>query len=87
MRPASAGCSAVLERLSAALVHEIRQPLNGIRLVADGLLFWHEDGRETPVEELYCGFQEIAHYVERLDGILQHMPERIRALEREGEDT
>ncbi len=62
-----------LSAMSAGVVHEISQPLNAIKLLADGMIFWQESGRDTDVTEALTALQNISAQAERINNIIIHM--------------
>jgi len=62
-----------LSAMSAGVVHEISQPLNAIKLLADGMIFWQESGRDIDVTEALTALQNISAQAERINNIIIHM--------------
>ena len=58
--------------IAGGITHEINQPLNAIRMGADGLLFWNKQHRVLPemMTEMLEGISEAAS---RIDEIIKHM--------------
>ncbi|HWP96537.1 MAG TPA: PAS domain S-box protein [Syntrophomonadaceae bacterium] len=59
--------------MSAGVVHEISQPLNAIKVLADGMLFWQEMGREMDSAKSLDAFHKISLQAERINEIIRHM--------------
>lgn len=64
---------ASLSAMSAGIVHEIAQPLNAIKLVADGLLFWQKRGRVFETEQILEKINIISQQVLRISDIINHI--------------
>jgi len=67
------------ERLSAlgtmagGIAHEINQPLNSLKVFADGMLYWYKQGRVLDISEVMESIQEISKQAGRIDDIIKHM--------------
>ena len=67
------------ERLSAlgtmagGIAHEINQPLNSLKVFADGMLYWYKQGRVQDISEVMESIQEISKQAGRIDDIIKHM--------------
>ncbi len=59
--------------LSAGVVHEIAQPLNAIKVIADGALLWLDMGNEPETVELRENYAGIVDQVRRIEKIINHM--------------
>lgn len=64
---------ASLSAMSAGIVHEIAQPLNAIKVVADGVLFWQEKGYPLDLAELVENFRRVSLQTTRIDEIIKHI--------------
>lgn len=64
---------ASLSTMSAGIVHEIAQPLNTIKLLADGILFWQEQGNDIRLSEAIQSLKDISLEVDQVDKIIKHM--------------
>lgn len=70
---------AVLERLvllgslMANTASEIRQPLHALKMMTDGILYWHQRGKSPSMETLYSHFNTISRHAERIDSMLHRM--------------
>ncbi len=58
--------------IAGGITHEINQPLNAIRMGADGILYWDKQHRILPemITEMMAGISEAAN---RIDEIIKHM--------------
>ncbi|MDD2621150.1 MAG: histidine kinase dimerization/phospho-acceptor domain-containing protein, partial [Syntrophomonadaceae bacterium] len=64
---------ATLSAMSAGVVHEISQPLNAIKVLADGMIYWQETGRDINLAEAFTAFRNISTQAERISSIISHM--------------
>lgn len=64
---------ATLSAVSAGIAHEIRQPLNSIKVLADGILYWHKRGRPLDNNKVIEGLQKISAQVTRIDEIIKYI--------------
>lgn len=62
-----------LSAMSAGVVHEIAQPLNSIKILVDGLLYYHSRGFEIPTTEIFEKINEVSVELHRIDEIIRHM--------------
>ncbi|MGE5421842.1 MAG: ATP-binding protein [Ignavibacteriales bacterium] len=62
-----------LSIMSAGVVHEIAQPLNAIKILADGMIFWQENGREIALNDAFDTFHKISAQAERINDVIIHM--------------
>ena len=62
-----------LSAMSAGIVHEIAQPLNSIKVLVDGLLYYHNRDFELPSAEIFEKLDEISIELHRIDEIIRHM--------------
>jgi len=67
-----AGKMTVLGELTAGIAHELSQPLNGIKIVSQSLIYDIKKNRLV-VEELDDQFKKIVDQVNRMAEIIQHM--------------
>lgn len=58
--------------MAAGIAHEINQPLNSLKVLADGMLYWYQQGVTPEVSEAMETFQEISKQAERIDAIIKH---------------
>ena len=61
-----------LSALSAGIVHEIAQPLNAIKLSADGMIYLHSQGL-FKIEECLEGLKDISGQAERINVLIRQM--------------
>jgi PAS domain S-box-containing protein len=64
---------ASLSAMSAGAVHEIAQPLNSIKVLADGALYWHRKGVFLKQEELVASLESISEQADKINEIIKHM--------------
>ncbi|MGE5418399.1 MAG: PAS domain S-box protein [Acidobacteriota bacterium] len=73
---------ASIAAMSAGVVHEIAQPVNAIKIIADGMLLCKEMGKELEQDEVMENLQGVSKQVQRIEGIIQHMRSLASASER-----
>lgn len=71
--------------ISAGIAHEINQPLNVLKMRADSLLYWANQGNMPPVEEMLQDVKIISKCAGQIGDIIQHM--RILSREQKSEYT
>ncbi len=64
---------AILGTMAAGIAHEINQPLNTIKLIADGILHWHRRGKQVEQERLVENMDKVSRQVDRIGQIIKHM--------------
>ncbi|MGE5389948.1 MAG: ATP-binding protein [Deltaproteobacteria bacterium] len=64
---------AALSAMSAGVVHEIAQPLNAIKVIAEGAVLWLENGGRLDEEEILENYRGIAQQAGKIADIIQHM--------------
>ncbi len=64
---------ATISTMSAGIAHEIRQPLNSIKILTDGVLYWHKRGRLLDKEKIIESLQKISFQATRIDEIIKYM--------------
>ncbi|HWR39377.1 MAG TPA: PAS domain S-box protein [Patescibacteria group bacterium] len=69
---------ATLGTLTAGIAHEINQPLNALKITADGILFLHKRGKIRPLEDIIRDVREISDCATQIDNIIKHMRAFIR---------
>ena len=62
-----------LGTMAAGIAHEINQPLNSLKVLADGMLYWYEQGTVPEISDAMDTMQEISKQAERIDAIIKHM--------------
>ncbi|MEN6347850.1 MAG: PAS domain S-box protein [Syntrophomonas sp.] len=62
-----------MSAMSAGVVHEISQPLNALKVLADGMLYRRELGHHIDIEEAFDTFTKISVQTERINEIIRHM--------------
>jgi len=62
-----------LGTMAGGIAHEINQPLNALKVFADGMLYWHKQGRVLDISEIMGNIQEISKQAGRIDDIIKHM--------------
>lgn len=64
---------ATLSAMSAGIVHEIAQPLNAIKVLAEGMLYWQRQGVQPPMSEVIETLEEISSEACRIAEIMNHV--------------
>jgi len=64
---------AALSAMSAGIVHEIAQPLNAIKVIAEGAVLWLEQGGRLEADEILDNYRGIAQQANKIADIIQHM--------------
>lgn len=64
---------ASLSAMSAGLIHEIAQPLNGLKVIADCSLLLMEMGRNPSQEKVKDSFLAVARQVDHIENIIKNM--------------
>ncbi len=62
-----------LGTMAAGIAHELNQPLNTIRVIADGLLFGRDEGWSLDQEELFDNLEMITRQVLRMSEVIQNI--------------
>lgn len=60
-----------LSAMSAAVVHEIAQPLNAIKVLVDGMLYFQHNQYELPQPEIFQKLADVSTEIKRIDEIIQ----------------
>jgi len=60
-------------QMMSAIAHEVRQPLQSIRILSESPLYWFRQGKAIEYEKLLSNMEKISHRVERIDSIIQGM--------------
>jgi len=64
---------AILSTISAGIIHEINQPLNSIKILTDGLLYWHNQGNTLEIPRVVGAFEKILQQLARVEEIIKQM--------------
>jgi PAS domain S-box-containing protein len=59
--------------MAAGIAHEINQPLNSLKVMADGTLYWYRQGKVPEIDGVMETVQEISKEADRIDQIIKHM--------------
>lgn len=59
--------------MAAGIAHEINQPLNSLKVLADGMLYWYGKGKVPDISSAMENIREISKDAERIDAIIKHM--------------
>jgi len=59
--------------MAGGITHEINQPLNAIKIMADGILFWNKRNPNLLPETFLDKITKITQAVNRIDSIIKHM--------------
>ena len=59
--------------MSAGIAHEINQPLNSLKIAADGMLYWHSQGKTPALAKIMENIEKISKQADRIDAIIKHM--------------
>jgi PAS domain S-box-containing protein len=62
-----------LAALTAGITHELTQPLNAIKVLADSMLFWFKRGRIPETDEMVAKLKDISEQTDRADQIIHHV--------------
>ena len=73
---------ASLGTMAAGIAHEINQPLNSLKVTADGMLFWHKKGKPPEMDKVMENIRKISRQADRIDGIIKHMRLFVRSEDR-----
>jgi len=73
---------ASLGKLTSAMAHEIRQPLNSIKILTDGVIFWHEENQKADYEEMIENFKNISKFVDKIEDTIKNLKLMINSPER-----
>ena len=57
----------------ASVAHEVNQPLNALKVTVDGMLYWHQRGRQLKSEQVIENCQKISRYAERISKTVKHL--------------
>ncbi len=59
--------------MAAGIAHEINQPLNSLKVTADGMLYWHNQGKTPALAKIMENIGKISKQADRIDNIIKHM--------------
>ena len=59
--------------MAAGIAHEINQPLNTLKVLADGMLYWYRKGKTPDIIMTMETVQDISKEADRIDAIIKHM--------------
>ena len=59
--------------ISAGIAHEINQPLNALKMRADSLLYWDNQRKLPPLDEILHDLRAISQCAGQISEIIQHM--------------
>ena len=69
---------AAMGTLAAGIAHEINQPLNALKVTADGLLYWKEREESISEEEVFDGLRFISKQCARIEAIINNMRDLVQ---------
>lgn len=64
---------ATLAVIGGGIAHEINQPLNAIKVLAETILYLYNSRKEVTVEEIVKNVTNISRQVDRIDSIVNHL--------------
>lgn len=64
---------ASLSTLTAGIVHEIAQPLNTMKILVDGMLYWYQAGKPLETAEIIQKLKDISLETERINEIIKYI--------------
>lgn len=59
--------------MAAGIAHEINQPLNSLKVLADGMLYWYSKGKVPDIGSAMENIREMSKDAERIADIIKHM--------------
>ncbi|MCB2198735.1 response regulator [bacterium] len=69
---------AAMGTLAAGIAHEINQPLNALKVTADGLLYWKDRDEHISEEEVFDGLRFISKQCFRIESIINNMRDLVQ---------
>jgi PAS domain S-box-containing protein len=69
---------ASLGAMAAGIAHEINQPLNSLKVTADGMNYWLNRGKDFDRKRLSDSFKKISGQAQRIDNIIKHLRAFVR---------
>lgn len=70
---------ASLGTMAAGIAHEINQPLNSLKIIVDGILFWDEKGKTFDSMEIIGKVKEISAQADRINNIIKRIRSFVRS--------
>ena len=64
---------ASLGALASGVAHEINQPLQALKIMADGMIYWYNKGKETSMEKVIENCQRISVQAGYITAIIERM--------------
>jgi signal transduction histidine kinase len=64
---------ASLGALASGVAHEINQPLQALKIMADGMIYWYKKGKETSMEKVIENCQQISVQAGYITAIIERM--------------
>jgi signal transduction histidine kinase len=68
---------ASLGALSAGVAHEINQPLQALKIMADSMIYWYDKGKETSVEKVIESCRKISVQAGYIASIVEWMQDSV----------
>ncbi|NPV90638.1 MAG: PAS domain S-box protein [Firmicutes bacterium] len=68
--------------MAAGIAHEINQPLNSLKVIADSLLYWYKRGKDLDMVRVAESLQKISNQAERIDNYIKNIRSSIRTEQR-----
>ena len=62
-----------LGQLTTSIAHEINQPLQSIKVLADSVIFWEKENKRLPYDKMIENFIKISERVDKVDKIIKNM--------------
>lgn len=69
---------ATLAIIGGGIAHEINQPLNAIKVLAETILYLYESREQPQTEKIINNVKNISHQVDRIDTIVNHLRSFLR---------
>ncbi|MEG6510846.1 PAS domain S-box protein [Desulforamulus ruminis] len=70
---------ASLGTMSAGIAHEINQPLNSLKVMVDGMLYWYKRGRMPSMDKMIDNLEKISQQTLRIENIIRNMRSLVRS--------
>lgn len=64
--------------MAAGIAHEINQPLNSLKIIVDGMLYWHEKGKTFEFREVVEELKGVSAQAERINQIIKRVHTFVR---------